>query len=72
MDNIISNFKYRFENLPLAKSVESFMKFDLKNEEAFVASYNDITKIDTFVLRAETLAIKNILKSKNMEFSWRT
>lgn len=59
------------KNLPLAQSVDSFTKLDLKDGEAFIANYKDAMKIDSAVLQAEAVVIKNILKNKSMESNWK-
>lgn len=66
MGNITSNFKYRFENLPLAQSVDSFIKLDLNLGKTFIENYKNVLKIDISVLKAETV-FKNMLKNKIME-----
>lgn len=69
MDNIISNLKRRFENLPLAKSVDSFLMLDLDQADEFVANYKDVFNIDISALKAEVLVTRNLLKNKNLEIS---
>ncbi|XP_023238418.1 uncharacterized protein LOC111637210 [Centruroides sculpturatus] len=39
VDNIIVNLKHRFENLPLARAVDAFLKLDMKNGEDFISNY---------------------------------
>lgn len=68
MDNIIGNWKKRFDNLPLAQSVDSFLKLDLKNGEAFINNFKDILKIDTTLFQAETLIIKSMMENKKAGF----
>ena len=67
MDNIITNFKNRFDNLPLAQSVDSFIKLDLEGGEAFVANYKRVLNIDISTLQAETIIIKNMLQKLTLK-----
>ncbi len=67
MDNIIGNFKKRFENLPLAESVDSFVKLDSSGSKDFIENYKTVVEIDTILLQAETLVMGNILKNKGLE-----
>lgn len=67
MDNIIINFKRRFENLPLANAVGAFFKLDVENAVDFIDNYKDILKIDSAALNAEAVVMKNMLQLKNCE-----
>ena len=64
MDNIIGNWRKRFDNLPLAQSVDTFLKLDLKNGEVFIKNFKDILKIDTTSLQAKSLIIKSMMEIK--------
>lgn len=67
MDNVLTNLKKRFTNLPYAQSIEAFYKLDLKNADEFVNTYKHKLKIDTDLLQAEVSVLKNVLKNKNKE-----
>ena len=67
MDNVTGSFKRRFENIPLAKSVDGFLQLDVDLGKAFVAHYEEVTEIDTSVLKAEVVVVRNILKGKSAE-----
>lgn len=66
IDNIIVNLKSRFESVPLAQSVDAFLKLDLENGKPFIGNYKDILQIDETLLGAECLIMKNMLKKKDV------
>ncbi|XP_046746400.1 zinc finger MYM-type protein 1-like [Diprion similis] len=69
VDNIIVNLKRRFENVPLARAVDAFLKLDMKNGEDFINNYKKILIIDTSALEAEAMVMKNMLQFKNDEMN---
>lgn len=69
MDNLITHFKRRFDNLPLAESVDAFLKLDLDGGSAFIENYKDVFDINKAVLKAEVLVTKNFFKAKALQIN---
>lgn len=72
IDNIIINFVDRFQNIPLADSVDKFMKLDLSNAKDFIANYKSVAKIDVSALKAEAVVLRNIIEKKSLEVNLST
>jgi hypothetical protein len=71
LDNIINQFKNRFENLPFAESLDFFIKLDFRKSESFINAYKDRLLVDTDLLQAEITIIRSIFKNKNLDFNLR-
>lgn len=67
IDNIVSNIKRRFENLPLARAVDAFLRLDLEMGKDFISNYTHALEIETSALNAEAMIMRNMLESQNEE-----
>lgn len=69
IDNITNNLQYRFQSVPLAKSVNAFFQLDLEGASEFVENYKDVLDIDCASLKAENIVLKNMFKKEVKEKS---
>lgn len=69
IDSIISNLKYRFQSVPLAESVNAFIKLDLKGAAEFIDNYKNVLKIDCDSMESEIVVLRNMFKNTNSEKS---
>lgn len=67
IDSIISNMEYRFQNVPLAKAVNAFFKFDLESTDEFIINYKNVLQIDCDSMKAEAIELKNMFKNISSE-----
>ncbi|CAH0563144.1 unnamed protein product [Brassicogethes aeneus] len=67
MDNLISNFRCRFSNLPLAQAADALFQLNFNESQAFIKHYSSIACVNVSILEAEILVVKNMLTLKNLE-----
>lgn len=61
--------QYRFQSVPLAKSVNAFFQLDLEGASEFVENYKDVLDIDCASLKAENIVLKIMFKKEVKEKS---
>ncbi|CAH0380720.1 unnamed protein product [Bemisia tabaci] len=65
MDAVISGFKRRFQNLPFAKAIDTFVELDIEGAKEFVNHYDKHSmKVNIDMLQAEVNVIKNLLRNR--------